>query len=495
MYKEGDAYPDIHYTFVNTSEDDVVHMEPSGVYRLPGNLGDWVLHPERKGFRRYSKIVHPGDNVQRMFQGSVSPVIRDPVRLADIRTREGIQSSQEELFQSHPGIYYNFVCRSVVELDKELANIVRTHFPDTTIFHEKTMNSIPVVETWLASLHTKTLTPDQRNASQRIRDLLRPVLAKRNGRSTLVDKYVNEVYVTDNTKLLEDLPDEMLSTKDRYHQSTVLHAAAEAGRLEAVQYLLGRGANSNSQNGDGETPLMLACSKSHVAVALALLDAGCDTNIVDNDGQTALHACVDDSVLLPVLQRILTTVRDVNRQDDDGNSPLHIAAESNEVESVERLLQMGAKVNLQNGEGNTPLMVACSEGHQDVVEVLLRAGSETSLRNKDGATALHIAVSENEPELVGTLVQHGADGNLRNEEGRTPLELAFKSARYEIAILLIPNDTKRTKRDWEKLLQFAKLMKRKELEVAVHAKLDSFRGGTYKRRRTQRKRCTRRNKQ
>jgi ankyrin repeat protein len=46
---------------------------------------------------------------------------------------------------------------------------------------------------------------------------------------------------------------------------------------------------------------------------------------------------------------------DVNTPDGSGSTPLHIAAQTNQLPSVLKLLDLGAKKDAQNGDGKTPL--------------------------------------------------------------------------------------------------------------------------------------------
>lgn len=57
--------------------------------------------------------------------------------------------------------------------------------------------------------------------------------------------------------------------------------------------------------------------------------------------------------------------------DDDGNTPLHRAAEKNQVESVRFLLSKGANPNLQNNSMMAPLHLAVQGMHNEVVQVSL----------------------------------------------------------------------------------------------------------------------------
>lgn len=71
-------------------------------------------------------------------------------------------------------------------------------------------------------------------------------------------------------------------TADCLDQSTMnrlLHVTAAAGKIEAVQYLITKGAAIDGRDEDTWTPLMRATKGNHIAVVKALLDAGADMNI------------------------------------------------------------------------------------------------------------------------------------------------------------------------------------------------------------------------
>lgn len=77
-----------------------------------------------------------------------------------------------------------------------------------------------------------------------------------------------------------------VDTKDRSGY-TPLIAAAELGFADGVQILLARRANPNLSNGQGETALIKAVQKRDVNSVRALLGAGADPDISDNLGNSA----------------------------------------------------------------------------------------------------------------------------------------------------------------------------------------------------------------
>jgi hypothetical protein len=70
--------------------------------------------------------------------------------------------------------------------------------------------------------------------------------------------------------------------------STPLIAAAAAGRIKVVEYLLRRRVNINAQDPHGTTALMWAVFKGHRDVAKYLISKGADTKVIRDDGDTAM---------------------------------------------------------------------------------------------------------------------------------------------------------------------------------------------------------------
>ena len=71
---------------------------------------------------------------------------------------------------------------------------------------------------------------------------------------------------------------------------TALHEAAENGRLEAVQYLLQRGASVDVPNKYKNTALHDAAANGHAAVARELALHGADPRLTNEYGMTPLQA-------------------------------------------------------------------------------------------------------------------------------------------------------------------------------------------------------------
>ena len=121
--------------------------------------------------------------------------------------------------------------------------------------------------------------------------------------------------------------------------------AVLAGDFEAVKALIDAGADLNIQDDDGDTPLHWAAD-GYTDIARALIDAGADLNIQDDDGWTPLH-WVAGSGYTDIARALIDAGADLNIQDDDGWTPLHQVAFNGHADIARLLIDAGANLNIQ----------------------------------------------------------------------------------------------------------------------------------------------------
>ena len=82
---------------------------------------------------------------------------------------------------------------------------------------------------------------------------------------------------------------------------------------------------------------------------------------------------------------------DVNKADDFGRTPLHVAASADYSEMVRFLIDNGADIELTTkGEKQTPLHFAAKNEAPQSVKILLAYGAETEVRDYKQRTPLQV---------------------------------------------------------------------------------------------------------
>ena len=112
-----------------------------------------------------------------------------------------------------------------------------------------------------------------------------------------------------------------------------------------------------------------------------LVDSGVPVNLRDSEGKTALLTAVSEYSNGIPARILLNSGADANIVDENGNSPLHAAAAAGNFDAVVELIKFGAHINVQNMDGNTPLHYAAFYCFSDIADVLLREGADPSIRN------------------------------------------------------------------------------------------------------------------
>ena len=123
------------------------------------------------------------------------------------------------------------------------------------------------------------------------------------------------------------------------------------------------------------------------------------------------------------VKEMLVRGADPNAKNDSGVAALIPATDN--LETSRLLVEAGADVNARTEAGDSALIVAARRaGAARVVEYLLDKGANIKASTKDGATALHRAAECGDVDMIRLLLDKGADINAQRKSGRVPLASA-----------------------------------------------------------------------
>ncbi|XP_019348240.1 kinase D-interacting substrate of 220 kDa isoform X2 [Alligator mississippiensis] len=115
---------------------------------------------------------------------------------------------------------------------------------------------------------------------------------------------------------------------------------------------------------------------------------------------------------VPALKALLEKCKDVDERNENGQTPLMLAAEQGNLEIVQELLKKGANCNLEDSDNWTALISASKEGHVDIVAELLNCNVNLEHRDMGGWTALMWASYKGRTEVAELLLEKGSNPNI-----------------------------------------------------------------------------------
>ena len=210
----------------------------------------------------------------------------------------------------------------------------------------------------------------------------------------------NEIAKVLETALDADKPSKQVANRR-------LLAAAQRGDATAAALAVRAGANLETRDPRGRTPLLLAVTEDRLAVARLLVDLGANPDAFD----------------------------------DQHDTPWLVTGVTGSVDMLEVLLPAGPDLKIRNRFGGTSLIPASERGHVAYVRRVVRTDIEINHVNNLGWTALLEAVilgdgSRRYQQIVSTLLDAGADPKIADRQGVTALQHAEQRGQRAVARIL-----------------------------------------------------------
>ena len=197
--------------------------------------------------------------------------------------------------------------------------------------------------------------------------------------------------------------------------NTILHRAAfldsDGEMTEAILKSLNTRLDSdketikefvNKQNINKLTALHFASQRGKYKIIRTLLDNGADINTKDKDGYNVMHHAAKGDQPTSLTYFIEKQKMNINKTDNKGRTPLHVAAMEGKDLTIPFLVCWGAKIDAQDENGKTPLHLAIEKNQIKAVKKLCRLGADKRIRDfKDMTTPTDLAMSKTDnPQML-----------------------------------------------------------------------------------------------
>jgi len=245
------------------------------------------------------------------------------------------------------------------------------------------------------------------------------------------------------------------TTNPEHGNQSLLHCAAHFGALDVIRLLLETGAEANSCDLLGNTPLHTAVTHGELACARELIPHT-DLRSYSADGNNVLHAsiiCNQPEIFKLLLPHFadnidVRTIKPRPPADPDGpynGTALYLACQGGYHAMVKALLAAGASRTAHNTHSFSCLHMAAQEGHLASLTLLIgrpenrkMSATEIDARGMYGAAPLYLAAQNGHRYCCAALLAAGADPAATTHEGLTALDAAkrFNPGNKELIELL-----------------------------------------------------------
>ncbi|CAF1060394.1 unnamed protein product [Rotaria sp. Silwood1] len=247
-------------------------------------------------------------------------------------------------------------------------------------------------------------------------------------------KYLNEKFIFDSVLTSNPLS---LNAQNRDGQ-TPLHDAILYDNYLFAQYLLQHSCDVTLTNKDGNTPLHLIAKDDNVRMCKLLMKyTQLDLTATNRMGKTPLHlACANEKANVAAIFINKMNIEQINLIDIQGRTPLHECVDNMNGVLARYLIRHGADENAKDVRGNTVLHLAAEKGNIELIRTLIKSSNvDINQVNIDGQSPLSLGILYNHDEVCKVLLDQE-----KIHVQSIDLKMTMQMNNYEIVRLLIEKD-------------------------------------------------------
>lgn len=180
-----------------------------------------------------------------------------------------------------------------------------------------------------------------------------------------------------------------------------------------------------STDASGKSLLFYAILTGRKDVFEDLLKRGIRISARDDLGESVIFECIRRQHM-HMLSRLIQEHMDVIQVNDQGQSPLHIAAQSGNIDIISMLRQAHA-THQKDLFGRLPIHEAVYNGKLKALNWFVKHDQQSLfIKTDEGYNLLHFAMLTFNEDLIRYLIKQGVDVNDLSNEFDTPLHLAVR---------------------------------------------------------------------
>jgi ankyrin repeat protein len=261
----------------------------------------------------------------------------------------------------------------------------------------------------------------------------------------------------------------LLELKTRAKPSVLFFFAGLEEYIALNHILLKQGCDLEQRDMNGQTALFYSCYFKSLDAMLLLLEHGADHNTTDNKGNTPLmQICSVDPDLAKVNHFLALPNIDVNARNNEGKTALHKTVQENYPLVIAALLKHPAiDINLRTHKGFSALDYAINHQHFDNLQRLLcHPNIDTRASNYPIVSVLYFAIEHRLLSVIKQLV-HDEDCGTHP----AAFNYAIWRRQDDIATLFLQNMNEQNQRIFlQQAAEFAWKKGQRDLELRLHEK-------------------------
>jgi serine/threonine protein kinase len=269
----------------------------------------------------------------------------------------------------------------------------------------------------------------------------------------------------DSTKVLTGLKSEVEQSTNHMIKAVDVNCLRRDAS-DILRLLIDYKANMEAKDDNGESPLLFAVKLQNYQTVETLIKLGADPHTTNRNQSSLWHVLAwykypnanrittnnltySENTILRIAQQLTAAKVDINTLNNNGDTALYSAMQSNNFVVAEYLLSHKINSGTWNTQGQTPLTAAVISKNSEMTKLLLLNGADVNAVNQNGNTPLIEAIkindfsewsgfknlgelsvdkidktrsaASNAGEISSILLSKDANPNLVDRDGNTPL--------------------------------------------------------------------------